>query len=106
MTGREFLPLAARLAAGGTEPEWRSAVSRAYYAAFHVARELFTDLGFTVPRAEQAHRYLTLRNAAPQVTAAEQIIRTLDGLTAATRTLITDAMRVYERDVLHEVTWH
>jgi hypothetical protein len=23
-----------------------------------------------------------------------------------TRTLITDTMKVYERDVLHDVTWH
>jgi len=53
MSGRDFLPLAQRLAAGPTEAEWRTAVSRAYYAAFHVARLLMTDLGFAVPRDER-----------------------------------------------------
>src|SRR5688572_21477559 len=61
MTGRDFLPLARRLASGGSEAEWRTAVSRAYYAAFHVARDLLTDLGFTPPRADRAHEYLYRR---------------------------------------------
>jgi uncharacterized protein (UPF0332 family) len=43
MMGRDFLVLAKKLAAGGTEADWRSVVSRAYYAAFHVARELLAD---------------------------------------------------------------
>jgi uncharacterized protein (UPF0332 family) len=38
MTGADFLPLAHRLAASSSEPEWRTAISRAYYAAFHAAR--------------------------------------------------------------------
>ena len=54
MNWREFLSLAARLASGGAEADWRTAVSRAYYAAFHVARRLFADLNFTVPRADRA----------------------------------------------------
>ena len=61
MNPPEFLTLARQLAAGNSEAEWRSAVSRAYYAAFHVARRLFEDLGFRVPRAEQAHIYLAHR---------------------------------------------
>jgi uncharacterized protein (UPF0332 family) len=56
MNGRDFLPLATQLAGGTTEAEWRSAVSRAYYAAFHVARRLLSELGFTVPRADRAHQ--------------------------------------------------
>jgi uncharacterized protein (UPF0332 family) len=36
-------------------------VSRAYYAAFHVAKELLEDLGFRVPRGPQAHAYLWMR---------------------------------------------
>jgi hypothetical protein len=55
------MPLARRLASASTEPEWRSAVSRAYYAAFHVARQLLEDLGFRVPYADRAHAYLWLR---------------------------------------------
>jgi uncharacterized protein (UPF0332 family) len=61
MNPRKFLALARRLAAGTEEEDWRTAVSRAYYAAFHVACDLMTGLGFTVPNAEQAHGYLWLR---------------------------------------------
>ncbi|HVS37819.1 MAG TPA: hypothetical protein VMS17_19835 [Gemmataceae bacterium] len=46
MNERDFLRLAAVLAGGATEAEWRTAVGRAYYAAFHVARRLLEDLRF------------------------------------------------------------
>jgi uncharacterized protein (UPF0332 family) len=144
MNWRDFLVLAARLATGTTEADWRTAVSRAYYAAFHVARRLLTDLSFTVPRADRAHQYLVfrlsncgesvveqagrdletlrrLRNRAdydevpallqPQATAAvllaEAIVHVLDAAgQEPARTRMRDAMIVYERDVLHDVTWH
>lgn len=61
MNGKEFLTLANDLLADAREAAWRSAVSRAYYAAFHVARLLLRDLGFRAPRADQAHAYLWLR---------------------------------------------
>jgi uncharacterized protein (UPF0332 family) len=61
MTGREFLTLAKQLAGGATEAEWRSAISRASYAAFHVARALLEDLRFAVPHADRAHVYLSRR---------------------------------------------
>ena len=61
MTGRDFLTLAYALATGPDEASWRTAVSPAYYAAFHVARQLLTDVGFTVPYADRAHGYLWLR---------------------------------------------
>jgi hypothetical protein len=142
MTGHDFLPLATRLAAGVTEADWRTAISRAYYAAFHVARQWLVNLGFRVPQADRAHGYLWLRFsncgdpqvrqaavdldglrrlrnqadydlqrplprrlAAPQVPLARQINQVFDNLTPATRTQITDAMKVYERDVLGDVTW-
>lgn len=54
-------PVGTTLAAGSTEAEWRTAVSRAYYAAFHGACDLLFLCGFSVPRAEQAHAYLSLR---------------------------------------------
>jgi hypothetical protein len=44
MTGREFLTVAIQLAGASTRAEWRSAISRAYYAAFHVARESLEEL--------------------------------------------------------------
>jgi len=143
MNWRDFLVLAARLAGGAAEADWRTAVSRAYYAAFHVARTLLSDLRFTVPRADRAHQYLVfrlgnsgepaveqagrdletlrrVRNRAdydeapaftqPQASAAvhvaDGIIQALDAARQGpARTRITDAMIVYERDVLHDVTW-
>jgi uncharacterized protein (UPF0332 family) len=53
--------LAERLLLGIAEEDWRSAVSRGYYAAFHSARDFMRGLGFRVPAAEQAHAYLWLR---------------------------------------------
>src|SRR5262245_54000309 len=57
----DLLSLADDWIANATEAEWRSAVSRAYYGAFHAARDLFVDLGFAVPRGAQAHAYLWIR---------------------------------------------
>lgn len=143
MTGSDFLPLAHQLAAASSEPEWRTAISRAYYAAFHIARQLLEELGFRVPWADRAHAYLTmrlnncgdaqvqraaselhslrsLRNqadydlqrpirqsvAVAQAQISQQIIQTLIlAKQEPARTSITDAMRVYERDVLRDVTW-
>lgn len=140
MNGRDFLPVARSLAAGGGEAERRSAVSRAYYAAFHATRDLFKRLGFVVPRADRAHEYLYRRlnncgvgsavdagrtlhalrslrhkadydvntplvsTAVDAVPDAEAILQTLDALTAAERTQITDAMKHYEQQI-GEVTW-
>ena len=59
--GEEFLKLAELWIQGATEAEWRCAVSRAYYGAFHVARRFMRRLGFVTPRADQAHAYLWLR---------------------------------------------
>jgi uncharacterized protein (UPF0332 family) len=142
MTGRDFLPLAKQLAGGADEPEWRTATSRAYYAAFHVARNLFVALRFVVPHEEKAHVYLyhrlnncgeaavqgtanklnnlrrrrnqadydchlslTQAEANQMVQAAEEIIQALDNLSAAEQIQIRDAMIIYERDVLQNVTW-
>jgi uncharacterized protein (UPF0332 family) len=145
MNPREFLDVAEQLIAGLTEGEWRSAVSRAYYAAFHVSRRLLLLCGFDVPRGEQAHIYLSrrlansghidvenagndlnflrgLRNRADydldvplshatssgQVQAAETIVQLLEAVPKAPsiQAQITDNMKIYERDVLGEVTWH
>jgi uncharacterized protein (UPF0332 family) len=77
---RDFLPLATQLAAGATEAEWRSAVSRAYYTIFHVARRLLSDLHFTVPRADRAHQYLVFRLSNCGDAGVEQAGRDLDTL--------------------------
>jgi hypothetical protein len=116
MNWRDFLLIASRLAADTTEADWRTAVSRAYYAAFHVARRLLTDLKFAGRDLDTLRR---LRNRAdydetpalvqPQADAPVQLSRgIIQSLDAArqepARTWIRDAMIVYERDVLHDVT--
>lgn len=144
MNERDFLTLAQLLAARTEEAAWRSAVSRGYYAAFHVARLLLEDLGFMVPRADRAHSHLWLRLAncgnpsvasagselnvlrrnrneadydlaaaftqsfaQARVRVAELTIQAFDAASIEpTRSQIRDAMKIYERDVLHDVTWH
>jgi uncharacterized protein (UPF0332 family) len=61
MNGRDFLPAARRMATSSDEADWRSAASRAYYAAFHAARDLLSALRFRTPRADRAHNYLYAR---------------------------------------------
>ena len=51
----EFQVTAARLAQGQTEGDWRSAVSRAYYAAFHYFRQFLLSRGADIGKAGQAH---------------------------------------------------
>jgi uncharacterized protein (UPF0332 family) len=58
---RDFLNVAVRLCLTGVEADWRTAASRAYFAAFHCARTLMTAMGFEVPRGDQAHGYLWRR---------------------------------------------
>ncbi len=144
MNARDFLEVAGEWAAGAREAEWRSAVSRAYYAAFHIARGLLQDCGFVVPEGDQAHAYLWLRlanaghpdvrragndlsflrrnrnwadydlgepldqaNAINYVQSALEIVQLLEAVAATptVRTATTDAIKVYERDVLRQVTW-
>jgi uncharacterized protein (UPF0332 family) len=143
IVGQDFLKQAQAWIHSTAEADWRSAISRAYYGAFHVARKTLRDLGFTVPQGDRSHAYLWMRlsncgdvnvrragsdlnrlrgernradydidralfqiDALLQVQAAGRIISTLDAAVAdPTRTKITDAMRVYERNVLRDVTW-
>jgi uncharacterized protein (UPF0332 family) len=144
MNPREFLDVADDLAAGIREGDWRSAVSRAYYAAFHVARRLLRGGGFVVPSGDQVHAYCWLRlsnaghpdvqeagrglsdlrternesdydidfpfphaDAVDAAHRADKIIKLLE-LVAADSVLLAQvvaAVRVYERDVLVQVTW-
>ena len=55
MDGADFLHLAVRLSGGATEAEWRSAVSRAYYGAFHLARGVVESCGVMLPKTADAH---------------------------------------------------
>jgi uncharacterized protein (UPF0332 family) len=55
MTGRDFIDCAEQFAEGHTEAVLRSAVSRAYYGAFHEALSLMHSCGVWFPRTEQVH---------------------------------------------------
>ena len=55
MHGEDFITVAHELANGDSEAHWRSAVSRAYYGAFHVARQAVIDEGGTVEKGPAAH---------------------------------------------------
>src|SRR5438067_12577797 len=80
MDFRDYLSLATTLSQGPTEAEWRSACSRGYYAAFHVARQLLLGLGFLVPQADRAHGYLWLRLSNAGVTEVRRAGRLLNDL--------------------------
>jgi uncharacterized protein (UPF0332 family) len=55
MTGSDFLACAEKFSKGSTEAELRSAVSRAYYGAFHEALALLHVCGVWLPKTEQVH---------------------------------------------------
>ncbi len=61
-----FLYLAQRLAEHGAYPvEFRSAISRAYYAAFHSGLILLREMGFSIDQNASAHKevYWHLHNS-------------------------------------------
>jgi hypothetical protein len=56
MNPNEFLDLAVRLSNGAGEAERRSAISRAYYGAFHAGRLLIEACDVVVPQSAEGHR--------------------------------------------------
>ncbi|HET6881882.1 MAG TPA: hypothetical protein VFI31_17080 [Pirellulales bacterium] len=56
MNPNEFISVATQLLAGRGEGRLRSAVSRAYYGAFHLARQFVADCGVIIPIDTLAHR--------------------------------------------------
>lgn len=65
MNSENFIAVAKLLATHAAEAHWRSAVSRAYYGAFHVALRLLHSLGVSLPKAASAHEKVAycLQNA-------------------------------------------
>ena len=61
MKGREFLKSARDLLAVGGEPNWRTALGRAYYALVHEGADALLRWGFPKPPGEQIHRFVRLR---------------------------------------------
>ena len=67
MRGREFLKSARDLLVVGGEPNWRSALGRAYYALVHEGADALLRWGFPKPPGEQIHRFVRLRfDSTPQ----------------------------------------
>ena len=53
----DLMALAERLAASTDEADWRAAISRAYYCAYHVARLLLAeDCGIVLPKTSDTHQ--------------------------------------------------
>ena len=81
MNPTEFLDLAGRLITDGTEAAFRTAVSRAYYGAFHSAVLLIKEMGVSLPVGPESHqkvRYCLMESAeAPALQAGDslQILR-------------------------------
>src|SRR5580704_1421606 len=68
MTGDDFIALASRLLLsniGDPEARYRSAVSRAYYGAYHLAIEFLSGIGFRVSGNSECHEeaYRALLNS-------------------------------------------
>ncbi|HEY2586749.1 MAG TPA: hypothetical protein VGI81_13380 [Tepidisphaeraceae bacterium] len=83
MDPREFHHLADRLAQGNTPAEFRTAIGRAYYAAFNVAAEGLRTLGFRIGKGGAAHGEVVhcVWNAGdPAVTAAADLLNALHSL--------------------------
>jgi uncharacterized protein (UPF0332 family) len=101
MNPRHFLTQAQRLVIMTGEEDWRSAVSRAYYSVFHVAREFMDSLGFTVPQADRAHAYLWLRLQNCGESALEQLGRDLQDLRRQRNYADYDLKRTYFQSDAH-----
>lgn len=56
MTPNEFISVATQLLAGEGEGRFRTAVSRAYYGAFHFSREFLVECGVVIGIDAVAHR--------------------------------------------------
>ena len=65
MRGEDFIKLAKDLGLGAGEAHWRSAVSRAYYGAFHEAVQLLRSARLDIPKNSYGHdiAYRCLNNS-------------------------------------------
>lgn len=80
--GNDFIHLAGTMCvlSGAVEAHYRTAASRAYYGAFHLAQRFLDDLGVPVPRNENAHGFLQnqlLNSRHPDAASAGSLLRNL-----------------------------
>ena len=75
MDPREFQDLASKLVTGASAAEIRTAVSRAYYATFHVGIELLESMEFRISKGPSGHgevRDHLSNGGAPEIQAVGQ----------------------------------
>ena len=80
MAPRAFLELARELVAKPTEASWRTAVSRAYYAIFHVARLKLREWGFQIQQSDQTRVGVARRISKVGIPEWEELARRLTEL--------------------------
>jgi hypothetical protein len=61
MDGRDLLDVARELAAGPSEPHWRSSVGRTYYALLHEVLGRLQGWGFSLPPRDKVHSFARLK---------------------------------------------
>jgi hypothetical protein len=61
MDGRAFLDIARELAAGSSEPYWRSSVGRANYALLHEVLGKLRLWGFPLPARDKVHMFARIK---------------------------------------------
>jgi hypothetical protein len=61
MDGRALLDVARELAAGSSEPHWRSSVGRSYYALLHEVLGTLLRWGFSLPPRHKVHTFARLK---------------------------------------------
>jgi uncharacterized protein (UPF0332 family) len=106
MTGRDFIACATRLAQQKAEADLRSAVSRAYYGAFHESRDLLRDCGVHLPKTEQVHIKIVycLQDCGDEVAEdTGQILESLRGQRKAADYDLDDSQFTSERKAVSEV---
>lgn len=80
MTANDFISVATQLLAGDGEGRFRSAVSRGYYGAFHIARQFLFDCGVLVPIDLAVHRnvrWCLANSAEPRIVDASRLLESL-----------------------------
>jgi uncharacterized protein (UPF0332 family) len=94
---QEFLDCAQRYANGTTEGDWRSAVSRAYYAVFHRFREWFRTNGLKLGNAGSAHSNLYFGLANCGIPGTLPLAQQIDRLRSERTNADYDLWRVFDQ---------
>jgi len=81
MTGNDFIAVAGKIAATYSDPaSCRTAISRAYYGAFHLAKTFLAEIAFEPPRSANTHVFIQHRLAGSGQPAAVKVASLLGDL--------------------------